>query len=247
MASASWSAATSTAGASRSSWRSRGIGSTRISARACRACSRSGSTAPRSTTTCRSARRRTRGSSSRSTSTPACRSRRCRYEELEQEVERLARTWDDDLRDALVARVGADRGAALADRVRASVPRLLQVQPRLGPDRRRRPQARRDGAERRGVRRRSGQRVDGRAADAGQALQDRREGRSLGVHADPRGARAPRRRRGPDRAARRREGLHPRLRRPGLARRRARPGDSVRARRGHRSSRSGAARPSPTR
>jgi glutamate dehydrogenase len=38
------------------------------------------------------------------------------YEELEQEVERLARTWDDDLRDALIARVGPDHGAALADR-----------------------------------------------------------------------------------------------------------------------------------
>ncbi|MGZ5300547.1 MAG: NAD-glutamate dehydrogenase [Actinomycetota bacterium] len=38
------------------------------------------------------------------------------YEELEQEVERLARTWDDDLRDALIVRVDADRGSALADR-----------------------------------------------------------------------------------------------------------------------------------
>ncbi len=38
------------------------------------------------------------------------------YEELEQEVERLARNWDDDLRDSLIARVGPDRGSALADR-----------------------------------------------------------------------------------------------------------------------------------
>jgi glutamate dehydrogenase len=38
------------------------------------------------------------------------------YEELEQEVEQLARTWDDDLTDALIARVGADRGSALAER-----------------------------------------------------------------------------------------------------------------------------------
>ena len=36
------------------------------------------------------------------------------YEELEEEVERLARSWDDDLRDALVARVGEERGSRLA-------------------------------------------------------------------------------------------------------------------------------------
>jgi glutamate dehydrogenase len=36
------------------------------------------------------------------------------YEELELEVERLARTWDDDLTDALIARVGALRGTMLA-------------------------------------------------------------------------------------------------------------------------------------
>ncbi len=38
------------------------------------------------------------------------------YEELEEEVERLARTWDDDLRDALIARVGQERGSLLTDR-----------------------------------------------------------------------------------------------------------------------------------
>jgi glutamate dehydrogenase len=38
------------------------------------------------------------------------------YEELEADVERLARTWDDDLRDALVARLGSARGNELADR-----------------------------------------------------------------------------------------------------------------------------------
>jgi glutamate dehydrogenase len=38
------------------------------------------------------------------------------YEELEEEVERLARSWEDDLRDALMERVGAERGATLADR-----------------------------------------------------------------------------------------------------------------------------------
>ncbi len=36
------------------------------------------------------------------------------YEELELEVERLARTWDDDLVDALIRRVGAQRGPILA-------------------------------------------------------------------------------------------------------------------------------------
>jgi glutamate dehydrogenase len=36
------------------------------------------------------------------------------YEELEEEVERLARTWDDDLLDELTARLGPDRGPRLA-------------------------------------------------------------------------------------------------------------------------------------
>jgi glutamate dehydrogenase len=38
------------------------------------------------------------------------------YETLELEVERLARTWDDDLRDALIRRVGAERGSLLAEK-----------------------------------------------------------------------------------------------------------------------------------
>ncbi len=38
-----------------------------------------------------------------------------RYEELEQEVEQLARTWEDDLLEALTARVGAGRALALMD------------------------------------------------------------------------------------------------------------------------------------
>ena len=37
-----------------------------------------------------------------------------RHEELEAEVERLARTWDDDLADALAARLGEQRGRVLA-------------------------------------------------------------------------------------------------------------------------------------
>src|SRR5438034_481411 len=36
------------------------------------------------------------------------------HEELEADVERLARTWDDDLADALAARLGEQRGRALA-------------------------------------------------------------------------------------------------------------------------------------
>jgi glutamate dehydrogenase len=37
------------------------------------------------------------------------------YEQVEAEVERLARSWDDDLHDALVSRVGPERGAMLAE------------------------------------------------------------------------------------------------------------------------------------
>ena len=44
------------------------------------------------------------------------------YEELEEEVERLARTWDDDLRDALIERVGPERGAVLAERYAGRFP-----------------------------------------------------------------------------------------------------------------------------
>ena len=169
------------------------------------------------------------------------------YEELEEEVERLARNWDDDLRDC------ADRACRVRSRlgarrpVRAQVPRLLQVEPRLAPDRRRRPQARRVGAERRGIRRRFGERGHRRTPHAREALQDRRQGRPLGVHADPRGARPARGRRGPHRAARRGQGLHPRLRRAGFARRRARSGAQRRAGGGRPSSPCGAVRPSPTR
>ncbi len=39
-----------------------------------------------------------------------------RYEDLEDEVERLSRTWDDDLLDALVDAAGAERGRALAEK-----------------------------------------------------------------------------------------------------------------------------------
>ncbi len=49
------------------------------------------------------------------------------YEELETEVERLARTWDDDLRDTLTERVGAERGAALAERFSPRFPEYYRT------------------------------------------------------------------------------------------------------------------------
>jgi glutamate dehydrogenase len=50
-----------------------------------------------------------------------------RYEELENEVEHLARTWDDDLLDALVDRVGLARGTALAERYAARFPEYYRA------------------------------------------------------------------------------------------------------------------------
>jgi glutamate dehydrogenase len=44
------------------------------------------------------------------------------YMELEQEVERLARTWEDDLHEALTRRVGAGRAAALMDEYSSRFP-----------------------------------------------------------------------------------------------------------------------------
>jgi glutamate dehydrogenase len=44
------------------------------------------------------------------------------YEELEGEVERLARTWDDELLDALTSAFGFDRGAALAAKYSSRFP-----------------------------------------------------------------------------------------------------------------------------
>lgn len=49
------------------------------------------------------------------------------YEELEEEVERLARTWDDDLQDVLVAKVGRERGVALAQKYAARFPEYYKV------------------------------------------------------------------------------------------------------------------------
>ena len=44
------------------------------------------------------------------------------YDELEAEVDRLARTWDDDLRDALITAEGPERGALLAETYAARFP-----------------------------------------------------------------------------------------------------------------------------
>ncbi len=49
------------------------------------------------------------------------------YEELEEEVERLARTWDDDLHDALVRRVGHARGEILAAKYSPRFPDYYKV------------------------------------------------------------------------------------------------------------------------
>ena len=50
-----------------------------------------------------------------------------RYEELEAEVERLARTWEDDLLEALTARVGAGRARALWDRWASRFPEYYKA------------------------------------------------------------------------------------------------------------------------
>jgi glutamate dehydrogenase len=49
------------------------------------------------------------------------------YEELEAEVERLARTWDDDLRDVLIQRLGHAEGDRLADEYAARFPDYYKV------------------------------------------------------------------------------------------------------------------------
>jgi glutamate dehydrogenase len=50
-----------------------------------------------------------------------------RYEELEREVELLARTWDDDLLDALTRRVGAGRARALMDEYATRLPEYYKA------------------------------------------------------------------------------------------------------------------------
>ena len=69
------------------------------------------------------------------------------YEELEEEVERLARTWDDDLLDSLTEILGPERGPVARRALRIAVPGLLQDdRDRLEPggDGRRQPRAARE-------------------------------------------------------------------------------------------------------
>ena len=54
------------------------------------------------------------------------------YEELEAEVERLARSWDDDLHDALVARIGPERGPVLAERYSPRFPSYYKASDEWG-------------------------------------------------------------------------------------------------------------------
>jgi NAD-specific glutamate dehydrogenase len=49
------------------------------------------------------------------------------YEQLEAEVERLARSWDDDLRDALIGRVGPERGPILAEKYSPRFPNYYKA------------------------------------------------------------------------------------------------------------------------
>ena len=76
----------------------------------------SGSAGPRSITTCPWARPNRPASSSRCTSSTGVQIPEIPYEELEEEVERLARTWDDDLLDHLTEILGPERGPLLAAR-----------------------------------------------------------------------------------------------------------------------------------
>ncbi|HEY6566286.1 MAG TPA: NAD-glutamate dehydrogenase [Actinomycetota bacterium] len=54
------------------------------------------------------------------------------YETLESEVERIARTWDDDLRDALVSRVGHQKGTALAEKYSPRFPSYYKASDEWG-------------------------------------------------------------------------------------------------------------------
>ena len=120
--------------------------------------------------------------------------------ELEQELIALTRTWDDDLRDQLVAAPRRDSPASeLAARWGARFPRYYKasVAPSVAVADVALLRAAR--ARRRAVRRRAAERA---GAHARRALQARREGRARRGDADPRGPRPARHRGGPDAAAR---------------------------------------------
>ena len=54
------------------------------------------------------------------------------YEQLEAEVERLARSWDDDLHDALTERVGPERGPLLAEKYSPRFPSYYKASDEWG-------------------------------------------------------------------------------------------------------------------
>ena len=157
---------------------------------------------PPSTTTSRWARPRTRASSSRCTSTRACRSPRSR-----------TRSWRPTSSASRARGTTTCWTPSCAAWAPSAAPRSPQewgprfptyykASSRVGPDRRRRAGPR--GLERasRGLPRGPRQRVERRAPHAREALQDRRQGRPVGVHADPGGPRPARRRGDPHRASR---------------------------------------------
>ncbi len=138
---------------------------------------------------------------------------------------------------------GPDRSRAGHDarrEVLAPVPQLLQGLGRVGAHRRRRAGARSARVQPRGLPRGDRQREQGRTPHAREAVQDRRQGGSVGVHPDP-GSAGPAGRGGdPHRGPGRGQGVHPRFRRAGRTRRGARPGR--RGRHGRRNDRRGLAR-----
>ena len=54
------------------------------------------------------------------------------YEALETEVEKLARSWDDDLKDALMARIGPERGTMLAEKYSPRFPSYYKASDEWG-------------------------------------------------------------------------------------------------------------------
>ena len=156
-----------------------------------------------------------------------------RYEELEREVELLSRSWEDDLLDALTRRVGEGRALALMEEYAPRFPDYYKANDEWDLVVDDVADAREARGGHRGVPRRARQRVEGRAPDAREALQDRRQGRSVGLHADPRGPRAPGRRRGADGGGGRGSRVHPRLRCARFTRRGARAGSVGRSRDRH--------------
>ena len=137
-------------------------------------------------------------------------------DELEHEVMEIARTWDDRLLDRLIQRARRGTRPHAVRAVGGSVPRLLQGLDRRRDRRPRRRALRRAGAGGGRVPDRSGQPDRGRAdPHARPSVQGGRQGRALGLRADPRVARSARDRGVADHAARRgrRRALPARLRR----------------------------------